>query len=155
MSIARAIVEYTHSRKLGAKTLFATHYHELTSLEAELEGVVNYNVAAKKRGDSITFLRKIVRGSTDDSYGIEVAKLAGLPAEVVRRAKEVLAEVESTAKLLRTPAAESAGQEDDTVITMEDCINEQVIDELRNTDINTLSPYEAMSFLFDLKKRLQ
>lgn len=155
MSIARAIVEYTNSQKIGAKTLFATHYHELTSLEAELTGVVNYNIAAKKRGDSITFLRKIVRGSTDDSYGIEVAKLAGLPGEVIRRAKEVLATVEDTAKALRAPDADRAAVQDDTVITIEDQINEQVLDALRNTDINTLSPYEAMTFLFDLKKRLQ
>ena len=155
MSIARAIVEYTNSQKIGAKTLFATHYHELTSLEAELSGVVNYNIAAKKRGDSITFLRKIVRGSTDDSYGIEVAKLAGLPNEVIRRAKEVLTTVEETAKALSKPDTAPAKPADDTLITIEDQINEQVIEELRNTDINTLSPYEAMSFLFDLKKRLQ
>ena len=155
MSIARAIVEYTNSQKIGAKTLFATHYHELTSLESELSGVVNYNIAAKKRGDSITFLRKIVRGSTDDSYGIEVAKLAGLPNEVIWRAKEVLATVEETAKALSKPDTAPAKPADDTLITIEDQINEQVIEELRNTDINTLSPYEAMSFLFDLKKRLQ
>ena len=154
MSIARAIVEYTNSRKIGAKTLFATHYHELTTLEAELPGVVNYNIAAKKRGDNITFLRKIVRGSTDDSYGIEVAKLAGLPSEVIRRAKEVLAQVESTAKALQTPNAEGKPQKDESVISMEDVANEQVIEELKNVDLNTLSPYEAMSFLFDLKKRL-
>ncbi|MBE6594596.1 MAG: DNA mismatch repair protein MutS [Ruminococcaceae bacterium] len=155
MSIARAIVEYTNSRKIGAKTLFATHYHELTSLEAEMPGVVNYNIAAKKRGDSITFLRKIVRGSTDDSYGIEVAKLAGLPQEVIRRAKEVLAEVEETARVLRAPSPDAVKKTDDALITMEDCVNEQIIEELKNTDINTLSPYEAMTFLFDLKKRLQ
>ena len=154
MSIARAIVEYTHSRRIGAKTLFATHYHELTSLEEELDGVVNYNIAAKKRGDSITFLRKIIRGSTDDSYGIEVAKLAGLPNEVIRRAREVLASVEATAKAVQTAPTENTKQQDDTLITMDDCVNAQVIDALRGMDINTLSPYEAMSFLFDLKKRL-
>ncbi len=155
MSIARAIVEYTNSRKIGAKTLFATHYHELTSLEEELDGVVNYNIAAKKRGDSITFLRKIVRGSTDDSYGIEVAKLAGLPNEVIKRAREVLADVEQTAKALQAPRAEKSTPVDDTLISFEDCINDQVIEQLRGVDLNTLSPYEAMSFLFDLKKRLQ
>ena len=154
MSIARAIVEYTNSKKIGAKTLFATHYHELTSLEAELDGVVNYNIAAKKRGDSITFLRKIVRGSTDDSYGIEVAKLAGLPNDVIRRAKEVLATVEDTARALRAPEREAAPV-DDTLISIEDQMREQVIEMLKNTDMNTLSPYEAMAFLFDLKKRLQ
>ena len=154
MSIARAIVEYTCSRKIGAKTLFATHYHELTVMEDEIEGVVNYNIAAKKRGDSITFLRKIVRGSTDDSYGIEVAKLAGIPNEVVKRAKEVLASVEKTAKAIST-SEKTEEVRDDSIITMDDFVNEQVIEELKAIDINTLSPYEAMSFLFDLKKRLK
>ncbi len=153
MSIARAIVEYTNSKKIGAKTLFATHYHELTVMEEEFDGIVNYNIAAKKRGDNITFLRKIVKGSTDDSYGIEVAKLAGLPNEVIRRAKEVLASVERTAKALTTAEVEEPS--DDGLIRMDDCVHEQVIEELRAVDINTLSPYEAMSFLFDLKKRLQ
>ena len=153
MSIARAIVEYTAGKKIGAKTLFATHYHELTTLENELDGVVNYNIAAKKRGDNITFLRKIVRGSTDDSYGIEVAKLAGIPNEVIKRAKEVLASVEKTAKALST--FEKVEEKDDTLITMDDFVNDQVIEELRAVDLNTLSPYEAMSFLFSLKKRLQ
>ncbi len=153
MSIARAIVEYTNGRKIGAKTLFATHYHELTVLEDELEGVVNYNIAAKKRGDGITFLRKIVRGSTDDSYGIEVAKLAGLPSEVIKRAKEVLASVEATARAVST-AEKTAEEQDEGLITMEDCINEQVIAELKAADLNALSPFECMSFLFDLKKRL-
>ena len=153
MSIARAIVEYTSSRKIGAKTLFATHYHELTSMEGEINGVVNYHIAAKKRGDQITFLRKIVRGSTDDSYGIEVAKLAGIPPEVIRRAKEVLATVEKTALALRT--SEVTEEKDETLISLDDCVNEQVIEELKAVDINTLSPYEAMSFLFNLKKRLK
>ena len=154
MSIARAIVEYTNSRKIGAKTMFATHYHELTVMEDEFDGIVNYNVAAKKRGDNITFLRKIVRGSTDDSYGIEVAKLAGIPNEVIKRAKEVLASVEKTAKAIST--SEKVEQEkDDTLITFDDFVEEQVIEELKAIDINTLSPYEAMSFLYNLKKRLQ
>jgi DNA mismatch repair protein MutS len=154
MSIARAIVEYTCSRKIGAKTLFATHYHELTVLEDEIDGVVNYNIAAKKRGDNITFLRKIVRGSTDDSYGIEVAKLAGIPNEVIKRAKEVLASVEKTAKAL-TVSDKVEEKKDDTLITMDDFVNDQVIEELKAVDLNTLSPYEAMSFLFTIKKRLQ
>ena len=95
MAIARAVVEYVASGKLGARTLFATHYHELTELEDKLERVKNYNIAAKKRGDDIIFLRKIVRGGADDSYGIEVAKLAGLPDCVVERSKEILASLES------------------------------------------------------------
>jgi DNA mismatch repair protein MutS len=154
MSIARAIVEYTNSRKIGAKTMFATHYHELTVMENEFDGIVNYNVAAKKRGDNITFLRKIVKGSTDDSYGIEVAKLAGIPNEVIKRAKEVLASVEKTAKALST-SEKVEEEKDDSLITFDDFVEDQVIEELKAIDINTLSPYEAMSFLYNLKKRLQ
>ena len=154
MSIARAIIEYTNGKKIGAKTLFATHYHELTSMEEEFDGIVNYNIAAKKRGDNITFLRKIVRGSTDDSYGIEVAKLAGIPNEVIKRAREVLASVERTAKAIGESNA-TQKEVDDSLISIDDFVNEQIIEELRAVDINTLSPYEAMSFLFDLKKRLR
>ncbi len=155
MSIARAIVEYTASKKIGAKTLFATHYHELTTMEDEFDGIVNYNIAAKKRGDSITFLRKIVRGSTDDSYGIEVAKLAGLPNDVIKRAKEILASVEESAKNIKlTDREENVEVKYDTLINFEDCISEQIIDEIKNTDINTLSPYECMTLVFDWKKRL-
>ena len=95
MSIARAVLEYAADKKaLGAKTLFATHYHELTELESLIDGVKNYNIAVKKRGDDITFLRRIVRGGADDSFGIEVAKLAGVPDKVVSRAKQILAELE-------------------------------------------------------------
>ncbi|MBQ7392096.1 MAG: DNA mismatch repair protein MutS, partial [Clostridia bacterium] len=160
MSIARAIVEYTNSRKIGAKTLFATHYHELTVMEEEFDGIVNYNIAAKKRGDGITFLRKIVRGSTDDSYGIEVAKLAGLPNEVIKRAREVLAAVEETSRAVTDADTGAKGKKkpeikDDTLISFEDVANEQVINELKAVDLNTLSPLECMTFLFDLKKRLQ
>ncbi|MBQ1947882.1 MAG: DNA mismatch repair protein MutS, partial [Clostridia bacterium] len=95
MSIARAVLEYcADPKKLGAKTLFATHYHELSTMEDKLPNVKNYNIAVKKRGDQMIFLRKIVPGATDDSYGIEVARLAGVPGEVTRRAKEILAELE-------------------------------------------------------------
>ncbi len=160
MSIARAIVEYTNSKKIGAKTLFATHYHELTAMEEEFEGIVNYNIAAKKRGDSITFLRKIVRGSTDDSYGIEVAKLAGLPGEVIKRAREVLASVEEASRAVTEANLGGMGprkkeeKRDASLISFDDCINEQIIAELKGVDLNTLSPLECMTFLFDLKKRL-
>ncbi len=156
MSIARAIIEYTYGKKIGAKTLFATHYHELTGLEDEFPGIVNYNIAAKKKGDGIIFLRKIVRGSTDDSYGIEVAKLAGLPSEVIKRAREVLSVVERSSKTLTTSdTAPQSNEIDDTLINIDDLVHEQVIEELRGIDINTLSPYEAMSFLFGLQKRLK
>ncbi len=158
MSIARAIVEYTNSKKIGAKTLFATHYHELTTMEDEFDGIVNYNIAAKKKGDSIIFLRKIVRGSTDDSYGIEVAKLSGLPNEVIKRAKEVLAVVEASAVDLTTSGAAAKAvvpTEQDEAISLQDCINDQVIEELKAADLNTLSPLEAMNLLFGLQKRLK
>ncbi|MBQ9733679.1 MAG: DNA mismatch repair protein MutS, partial [Clostridia bacterium] len=160
MSIARAIIEYTAGRKIGAKTLFATHYHELTTMEESYDGIVNYHIAAKKRGDSITFLRKIVRGSTDDSYGIEVAKLAGLPNEVIKRAREVLAQVEESSKAVRDAVDAvngSAGggkkSADEGLITMDDMLGNQLIDELRQVDLNTLSPFECMTLMFEWKKR--
>ena len=157
MSIARAIAEFTNSKKIGAKTLFATHYHELTTLEDEFEGIVNYNIAAKKRGDSITFLRKIVKGSTDDSYGIEVAKLAGLPNEVIKRAKEVLATIEKTSVNLRTSerAEEKFDFEEETTISFEECLRDQAIEELKAIDLNTVSPYEAMQLLFEIQRKLK
>jgi len=96
MAIARSVLEYvSNKKKIGAKTLFATHYHELTALEGQLDGVKNYNVAVKKRGDDITFLRRIVRGGADDSYGVEVAKLSGVPDAVIERAKDILHTLES------------------------------------------------------------
>ena len=153
MSIARAVVEYTYSKKIGAKTLFATHYHELTDMEDEFDGIVNYNIAAKKRGDSITFLRKIVRGGTDDSYGIEVAKLAGVPSEVVKRAREILAEIEAD-----KPVAKTVKREDPVGFDLFSGITEskenEVADRLRSVDLNTLTPIEAMNMLFEMKKML-
>lgn len=153
MAIARAVVEYTHSKKIGAKTLFATHYHELTDMEGEFEGIVNYNIAAKKRGDSITFLRKIVRGGTDDSYGIEVAKLAGVPNEVVKRAREILHEIESGAPRTVITKSEDVVAPDlfTSLISEKDS---EVADKLRSTDLNTVTPIEAMNLLFELKRML-
>ncbi len=159
MSIARAIIEYTAGKKIGAKTLFATHYHELTTMEGTYDGIVNYHVAAKKRGDSITFLRKIVRGSTDDSYGIEVAKLAGLPNEVIKRAREVLATVEASSRAVRDAVdadiSPKKPQEDDGAITMDDMLGVRLIEDIRAVDLNTLSPYECMSLLFEWKKQVR
>ena len=156
MSIARAVVEYTASRKLGARAMFATHYHELTELEGICEGVVNYHIAAKKRGDGIVFLRKIVKGATDDSYGIEVAKLAGVPAEVVRRAREVLADIEQgegiRTKTRPVRAAEPASFDMLTALAKTEA--DEVADALREADLNTLTPIEAMNLLFTLKKKL-
>ena len=153
MSIARAVVEYTCSKKIGAKTLFATHYHELTDMEGQLKGVVNYNIAAKKRGDSITFLRKIVRGGTDDSYGIEVAKLAGVPSDVVKRAREILADIESNKPIAREEKRDVV-PEFDLFSGITESKESEVADKLRGVDINTLTPIEAMNMLFELKKML-
>ena len=158
MSIARAVAEYTHSDKIGAKTLFATHYHELTVLESEFDGIVNYNIAAKKRDDTITFLRKIVKGSTDDSYGIEVAKLAGLPNSVIKRAKQILASIEASGKsdVLKpsNSKVEIVEPQEDMLWQMQQSINDEIADRLRAIDINTLTPIEAMGVLYELKKTL-
>ena len=153
MSIARAVVEYTYSKKIGAKTLFATHYHELIDMEDKFPGIVNYNIAAKKRGDSITFLRKIVRGGTDDSYGIEVAKLAGVPNEVVKRAKEILADIESgTARVVVKKEREEPVF--DIFSNIEASKDSEVAEKLRAVDLNTLTPIEAMNLLFEMKAML-
>lgn len=151
MSIARAALEYT-VKNIGAKTLFATHYHELTALEGEIDGVVNYNVAAKKRGDSVVFLRKIVRGATDDSYGIEVAKLAGVPDKVVNRARQVLRSLESEGKpaINQRPAAEDMGE-----LSFSYYAEKKIADRIRALDINTLTPIEAMGILYELKKKAE
>jgi DNA mismatch repair protein MutS len=155
MAIARAVVEYTHSKKIGAKTLFATHYHELTDMEDQYEGIVNYNIAAKKRGDSVIFLRKIVRGGTDDSYGIEVAKLAGVPSEVVKRAKEILAEIERVGTVApKGNAAPSQSSQVDMFAGLIASKDSEAADRIRATDINTMTPIEAMNLLFELKKML-
>ena len=154
MSIARAVAEYTLSKKIGARTLFATHYHELTVLEDEFTGVVNYNVAAKKQKDTIIFLRKIVRGATDDSYGIEVAKLAGVPNEVVRRAKEILSQIESGAPYERV--AKSCKAEEpalpDMLTSLADMEAREAAEKIRRVELDTMTPIEAMNFIFELKK---
>ena len=155
MAIARSVVEYTYSKKIGAKTLFATHYHELTDMEDQFPGIVNYNIAAKKRGDSITFLRKIVRGGTDDSYGIEVAKLAGVPNEVVKRAREILRDIESGSHIAIGHNVVKKDDERDLFAGFISSVNDDVADKLRAVDINTMTPIEAMNLLFELKKMLK
>ena len=156
MSIARAVLEYTLGKRIGAKTLFATHYHELTEIEGTLEGVVNFNIAAKKKGDDIIFLRKIIPGPADDSYGIEVAKLAGIPAEVIRRAKEVLAALDEgeavTVRGRRTIAPiEEQFAMDFSAAEERDVAAGEIRRRLLETDINTLTPLAAMNLLNDLK----
>ena len=152
MSIARAVLEYTaDKKKLGAKTLFATHYHELTSIENEIEGIKNYNIAVKKRGGDIIFLRRIVPGGTDDSYGIDVAKLAGIPKVVIERANEVLSELESnnTGRVIikEVPAEDSAQMS----FSMSE--SNEIVESLKNIDVNTLTPIEAMEKLYALSAR--
>ncbi len=148
MSIAKAVAEYTAGRKIGAKTMFATHYHELTVLDKEIDGVVNYNIAAKKKGDDITFLRKIVRGATDESYGIEVAKLAGVPNDVIRRAKEVLRQLNEQNG---APRPERTAETDNN-LTFDDLKAAEVREKLLNTDVNLLTPIEALNLICELKK---
>lgn len=146
MSIARAVLEYVaEKKKLGAKALFATHYHELTAMENELDGVKNYNIAVKKRGDDITFLRRIVRGSADQSYGIEVARLSGIPSSVTARAKEILKKTEEEGIVkYKTVASDEAQLSLETQGALE------ILHELQTVDVNTLTPIEAMQLLFDI-----
>ncbi len=151
MAIARAVLEYAASpKKLGAKTLFATHYHELSTIEQELPNVKNYNIAVKKRGDQMIFLRKIIPGATDDSYGVEVAKLAGLPNAVISRAREILAELESQNGVQRVVQV----QEPEDQISMLDLRSQQVCAALEAITVETLTPIEAMNELYKLKRML-
>ncbi len=154
MAIARAVVEYTYSKKIGAKTLFATHYHELTDMEEQFPGIVNYNIAAKKRGDSINFLRKIVRGGTDDSYGIEVAKLAGIPSEVVKRARQILDGIEKAVPGASAPAVKTEDKQMDLFTGLLQSKDSEVAERIRALDINTMTPIEAISALYEYKKLL-
>ena len=152
MAIARAVLEYAASpKRLGAKTLFATHYHELSTMEQRLPNVKNYNIAVKKRGDQMIFLRKIVPGATDDSYGIEVAKLAGIPNTVISRAREILEELEAEGGRVQVVAEVAA----DDQVSMMDLTGQQVIAALEAITVETLTPIEAMNELYKLKKMLQ
>ena len=152
MAIARAVLEFVaNPKRLGAKTLFATHYHELSTMEEKLPNVKNYNIAVKKRGEQMIFLRKIVPGATDDSYGIEVAKLAGLPAAVVTRAREILSELEAGGA--PAPAPRETLPEGDQV-SMMDLTGQQIVAALRGISVETLTPIEAMNELYKLRKLL-
>lgn len=153
LSIAWAVVEYIADRKkLGAKTMFATHYHELTALEDKLDGVRNYCIAVKKRGDDIIFLRKIIRGGTDDSYGIEVAQLAGVKQEVIQRARELLADLE-------TPKAKQPAQRQEQPAEQQlgfDTLGgEELVCALKEMDVTTLTPIEALNKLYELKMKAE
>ncbi len=149
MAIARAVLEYcADKRKLGAKTMFATHYHELTALEQELEGVRNYNITAKKQGGKLLFLRKIVRGAADDSYGIEVAKLAGLPESVINKAKSYLKDLEAGKAEMPVPVMPTEDQ-----ISLTDVGGSEIAEELLRIDLDTVTPIEAMNLLYQLQKK--
>ena len=158
MSIARAVLEYVVKKKtLGAKTLFATHYHELTEMEGLLEGVNNYSIAVKKRGDDITFLRRIVRGGADQSFGIEVAMLAGIPQSVIKRAKVILKELEANKIEIKFKSDEAVVEEEENDIQYNFKTNstDDILELIKTIDINTLTPIEAMQTLNDLKKKVE
>ncbi len=151
MSIARAVLEHcADPRRLGAKTLFATHYHELTAMEGTLPGVKNYNIAVRTRGEDIVFLRKIIPGGADRSYGIEVAKLAGLPEAVLSRARKILRQLEQEAGHPAAPALQQQEQ-----VSFAAVAEGEVIDRLRRAQVDSLSPLEALQLLYELKKKLE
>ena len=150
MAIARAVLEHcADRRRLGARTMFATHYHELSALEGSLPGVVNYNITAKKQGGKLIFLRKIVRGAADDSYGIEVAKLAGVPDGIIARAKAYLGELEAAGATLGVEKAAASDQ-----ISLTDVGADEVKLRLQSLDINSITPLEALGILAELKKKV-
>jgi DNA mismatch repair protein MutS len=168
LSIAWAVIEHISNKKfLGAKTLFATHYHELTELEGKIDNVNNYCVAVKENGDDIVFLRKIIKGGADKSYGIQVAKLAGLPDIVVDRAKEILSSLvdsDITEKVQNIAPAASGSKEkvphyDDVDLgqmTLFDTKkDEDVINELKDIDITNLTPVDALNTLYRLQSELK
>ena len=156
MSIARAVIEYIADRKkLGAKTLFATHYHELTELEELIPCVKNYNVAVKKRGEDIVFLRRIIPGGVDESYGIEVSKLAGIPRWVIDRAYEVLSSLEEGQAVSEVKVKTRAKpREESEQLYFIDEKAETIKKRLRQADPNTLTPIEALNLIYELKKLL-
>ena len=167
LSIAWAVVEHISNPKLlGAKTLFATHYHELTELEGKLSNVNNYCIAVKEKGDDIVFLRKIVKGGADKSYGIQVAKLAGVPDSVIERAKELVQELsdaditETVSEIAQEKKSKSKVQKYDQVdleqMTLMDTVSdEDVLNELKEIEISTLTPIEALNVLNRLQNRLK
>ena len=150
MAIAKAVLEFVANRKtLGAKSLFATHYHELTQAENEIDGVKNYNIAVKKRGDDIIFLRRIVRGGADESYGIEVAKLSGIPDSVISRAKVILSDVVKNGVRAPEKLTATVSQQ----VSMESINADAIYNELKTIDVETLTPIEALKILYDLSDK--
>ena len=165
MSIAQAVLEYVTGRKIGAKTLFATHYHELTDIAGENPHVKNYNIACRKRGDDIIFLRRIVPGPADGSYGIEVAKLAGVPNPVVKRARQILkqlvAEEEARERAFdeeqrdgaADPEEDSAPGDEPLQMSFAGGRDQEILEGLRNLDVNTLTPIESMNYLYEIARK--
>jgi DNA mismatch repair protein MutS len=159
LSIAWAVAEHIHNHpRLGAKALFATHYHHLNDLEKTLPRVKNYRIAVKEEGERIIFLRKIVPGGTDRSYGIQVARLAGLPAEVIERAKQVLWSLEQSNSVgvvpkrsvsIKPPPAPR------TQLTLFEAVPNPLVDELKELDVESLTPLEALNKLAELRARAQ
>ena len=169
LSIAWAVVEHISNPKLlGAKTLFATHYHELTELEGKLDNVNNYCIAVKEKGDDIVFLRKFVKGGEDKSYGIQVAKLAGVPDSVIERAKEIaeelgrhdivdFTEILSNKKNSATKKKkEHLDEVDLTQMSLFDAVNDNdIIEELKEIDVGNLTPIEALNKLYELQNKIK
>ena len=151
MSIARAVIEHiANRRKLGAKTLFATHYHELTEMEQSFFNIKNYNIAVKKNGNDIFFLRRIMRGGTDDSYGIDVSRLAGIPEDIIQRAQQILKQLESGAL---SSSKQKAKQQSEQIqlLPQEDS---ELVRRLKEIDIEKITPLQAMVLLAELKARV-
>ncbi len=151
MSIAKAVLEYIANPKmLGAKTLFATHYHELTSMSEEFNNIKNYNIAVKKRGDDITFLRRIVPGGADDSYGIEVAKLAGLPQNIINRSKEILKMLDFNTNPSNNAKNKNIQEISQLTLSEPNPEAKEIINKLKNIDVSVLTPVESMNILYSL-----
>ncbi|MDO6355439.1 DNA mismatch repair protein MutS [Caloramator sp. CAR-1] len=154
LSIAWSVIEYIN-KSIGAKTLFATHYHELTELEGKIKGVKNYCISVKEHGDDIIFLRKIVRGGADQSYGIQVAKLAGLPDEVIKKAKEILAKLEENDinKIKKDEVIKEVATTSSFEINLFNYQENEIIEELKNIDILNITPIEALNRLYSLTNK--
>lgn len=150
LAIAWAVADHIRET-VRAKTLFATHYHELTALPEALGGIFNLHVSAKQSGDKLVFLRRIESGTSDRSYGIEVARLAGLPKTVLARAQEVLAQHEQGDRAAVRPTANPSGDRQSTIFS---AFPEGIAEELRNLDVDRLSPFEALSLLYEWKTEL-
>ena len=170
LSIAWAVIEYiSDSRLLGAKTLFATHYHELTELEGKIDNVNNYCIAVKEKGDDIVFLRKIVKGGADKSYGIQVAKLAGVPELVIGRAKEIVEELSDediTARVSEIASKERVVKKKPNVKKYDDVDiaqmslfdtvkDDDVLEELKNLDVGNMTPIDALNTIYRLQNKLK